>query len=174
MSYHVWSENGYGFDVSKIINNLTLEKWSLLRATIYLFWEKTTPYSDEDYPEAKEFFDTPITNNVAQDIDKARKIFNEYASDVYWGIIGFDGLVAETLTWLWKTNEHDDKLINMVVDDFDDFDGSHIYWLISPVYPWWKGEKFNSEDDCKNAIIKSMNGLITAGDIDHRSIECGG
>ena len=170
MSYHSWSVDGYGLDVSKIINNLTCEKWSLLKAELRHFWEETTPYSDEDYPEAKAFFDAPVDADFKKEIDKARETFDEYESAKYC-ICGFDPLVADMFTWLWKNNGHDEVLITIVSDDFYD---SHVYWLISPVYVWTSVEKFSSQDACRDAIVKSMKGFVTEDAIDFEEIEQGG
>ncbi|ADU24007.1 hypothetical protein [Ruminococcus albus] len=171
MSYHVWSVDGYGFDVSNTINNLTLEKWSLLKENIRLFWEEKKPYSDEDYPEAKNFFNIPVdVNDIKQDIQNARELFSEYESPFYC-LYGFDDLVAEIFVWLWQKNGHIEDLVEIVIDEFTD---SHTYWLLGMVYPWRKVEKFDSKEDCRNAIIKSMKGFVEAGNVNFESIEQGG
>lgn len=71
--------------------------------------------------------------------------------------------------WLWNLKEHH-TCVEIVKDEFYSED---IYWLLGMCYPWGDNE-FKTEDECRQAIIDTFEGLVSTDDIDFESIENGG
>lgn len=194
MSYVHWSICGYGMNVCDVLYNLKPEGISLLRATMYTFWEANKPQENEpqenesdnitEYDEFKpiteqEYFndiqkyfnDTSAfdPSNVKQSLEDMEIAFQNYKENTY-PVEGLPAFVCNMFSWLWKINGHDTTIIETVQDYLGDDD---CYWLLGTVYPWYQSE-FKSQDECKSAIITSMNGLVLEDYIDFHSIEQGG
>lgn len=166
MSYRTWSVDGFGFNLSDVIENLNVDKQLCLRKLMCEYMNDEKPFPCEDFPEYYDCFDEPI--NPDDVLGAIKKAYEDYESEN--GELGPDAFVADIFAGLWRNADHDDKIISVVRDDFRD--GS-LYWLLDCVYPWYKPE-FDSEEDCRNNIVKAFSGLVTPKDITFLSIEQGG
>lgn len=175
MSYAQWTVDGYGMDVSEVINNLKPEGISLLSATIYIFWEQGNPLEDYGRIEDDEQI-TEINNwlykrsnfdptDVCGSLETMRNLFKEFEDNDCCSQ-GFDSFICCMFSWLWKINGHDTSIITLVNDYMND---DHCYWMLSTVYPWYQSE-FKDEEECKNAILNSMKGLVLEEYINTQSI----
>lgn len=170
MSYSVWTVDGYGINITKTISSLTPEKWEQLKHTVRSYWEAEEPYNSSEFPGALEYLDMKTNIPQEADVSAVCDLFSEYSNEEEC-IRGFDALVADTFTWLWKKNGHDSDLITTAADEFHD---NEVFWMIRLVYPWYNGERFENKAQCTNAITQSLDGFINEKDIDFRSIEQGG
>lgn len=166
MSYRTWSVDGFGVNVNKIIARLDLEGLSKLRSFTYSYLKANEEWIFDDYPEIKEYFNTPAkTESYLDDMINA---FENYENPDN-GFVGLYAFTANLFTWLWNLKGHN-ACVETVMDEFNSED---IYWLLGMCYPWGDNE-FKTEDECRQAIIDTFEGLVSTDDIDFETIENGG
>lgn len=171
MSYKTWSVEGFGINISKVINEMDTKTFEIFKANARAYVEgdlSATLRTNSDDEIIKAYFDTPSTGDTESDKVKMREAFSSYETE--YGL-GLDAFMSDLFTWMYKSAGHDADIVCVVQDDFGD--GS-IYWLIGTVFPWYRGERFDSEDAAIKALVDSFRGMITNNDIDYEEIEQGG
>lgn len=172
MSYKTWSVDGFGINISKVINKMDTKAFEIFKANARAYVDgdlSTTLRTNGDDVIIKAYFDTPSTGDTESDKVKMIEAFSSYETE--YGLTGLDAFMSELFTWMYKSAGHDANIIHVVQDDFGD--GS-IYWLLGTVFPWYRGERFDSEDAAIKALTDSFNGMIAKNDIDYEEIEQGG
>ena len=162
MSYHVWSTEGYGFNVHKSVEALDPSGLEQLNALIRQFFSDEKPYGPNVPEEMRPYLD----DNVVCSKEELSSIFSDYEEE-FSCAYGFGALIADICTWLWKKAGHDASVVAIVEDEFGD--GS-VYWGLGTVYPWYQAE-FKSEEAVNQEISRV---IFFADDIQKFSIEQGG
>lgn len=166
MSYRTWSVDGIGVNVSGIIAGLDPEGFSKLRIFAYTYIKAEKEWIFDEYPEIKEYFNTHT--KMDSYLDDMINAFENYEHPDN-GFVGLSAFIANLFTWLWNLKEHH-TCVEIVKDEFHSED---IYWLLSMCYPWGDNE-FKTEDECRQAIIDTFEGLVSNDNIDFASIQNGG